>query len=184
MATQSSLLIFDTSIIRVSFSRPSTFLRLDGYTEFGELNERIAQVLVNIGSEEGISFEIYCRTINRRAAPAKKGRRKTGTNELQYVMNAIIYGPDEICDATGEYLAKCGVYLQDPLHCDRDVVYSNPQMLPWTQEIVMTSTLACPSATPEIEKVASGEDLFSELSTDDHLSLTEAPDAVLTPLYA
>lgn len=174
---------FDTPIIPPSFSLPHYLRQLGREQAFGELDERAAKILANLSSEEGITCQIYCRTISRRAAQGKRGGRKPGANELQYVMNTIIYGPPELCDSVGEYLSKCGVYLQDPLNCDRDVVYSNPQLLSRTEETVMTSTLASQNMAPEVEKVISREDLFSELCTDDHLSLTNAPDAVTTPLY-
>ena len=35
----------------------------------------------------------------------------------------------------------------------------------------------------EVENLEVGENLFAELSADDHLSLTEAPDAINKPLY-
>jgi hypothetical protein len=152
-------------------------------TPFGELDDRIAKILVNLSSDEGIKFQIYCRTITRRATQGKKGGRKVGANELQYVMNTIIYGPEELCDAVGLYLTKCGVYLQDPLNCDGDYKYSNPHILSRTEEIVMTSSLVNLNLTPDVEQVTLSEDLFAELSADDHLSLTEAPDAINTPLY-
>jgi hypothetical protein len=98
-------------------------------------------------------------------------------------MNAIIYGPDELCDAVGRYLTKCGIYLQDPLSCDGDYKYSNPHILSRTEEIVMTSSLINLNLAADAEQLALSEGLFAELSADDHLSLTEAPDAINTPLY-
>ena len=126
---------------------------------------------------------MYCRTINRRAAQGIKGSRKIGSNELQYVLNAIIYGSKDLCHEVGAYLTKCGVYLQEPLDCDRDVQYLNPQVLSRIQGLVKTSSLMSLSETPEEEKTVSSENLFFELSSDDHLSLTEAPDAIGTSLY-
>lgn len=148
------------------------------------MDHRTAKILVNLLKEEGIAFQMYCRTINRRAAQGKKGSRKIGSNELQYVMNTIIYGPEHLCDAVGSYLTKCGVFLQEPLDCDRDLQYLNPQVLSRVTEIVRTSSLRSLNETPEEENIVSNEDLFFELSSDDHLSSTEAPDAIETPLYA
>jgi hypothetical protein len=138
--------------------------------------------MANLGSE-GIKFQISCRTINRRAASGKKGSRKVGANEAQYVMNTIIYGPKELCDAVGSYLTKCGVYLQDPLNCDGDYIYSNPQFLSRTEETIMTSSIKNLNETTDVEQLALNEGLFAELSADDHLALTEAPDAINKPLY-
>jgi hypothetical protein len=156
--------------------------QLGGSRHFGELDDRTAKILTNLRSE-GIEFQIYCRTINRRATQGKKGGRKVGANELQYIMNAIIYGPEELCDEVGLYLTKCGVYLQDPLNCDGDYIYSNPHILSRSAEPIMTSSLEALNATPDVEHVTLSQDLFAELSADDHLSLTEAPDAIKTSLY-
>jgi hypothetical protein len=59
----------------------------------------------------------------------------------------------------------------------------NPHILSRTEEIVTTFSLASFNDTLEIEKLISQEDLFSELSSDSHLALTDAPDAIETPLY-
>ena len=182
-AFQSSLLSLGSSTISLTFSEPNHLFQNDRHQPFGETDVRTAKILTNLLQEVGIIFQIYCRTINRRAAPGKKGSRKTGANELQYVMNTIIYGPEELCDAVGTYLTKCGVYLQEPLNCDRDVQYLNPQVLSRVKEIVKTSSLMTLNETPEEVKVISSEDLFFELSSDAHLSLTEAPESIETPLY-
>ena len=137
---QSSLLTFDSNIPLI-FSPPNNLFQEGRDGQFGELDDRTAKILANLRTEEGIVFRIYCRTINRRAAPGKKGERKVGATENQFVMNTIIFGLRDFCDPVGAYLTKCGVFLQDPLNCDGDFVYSNPQILSRTNEIVMTSEL-------------------------------------------
>lgn len=100
-------------------------------------------------------------------------------------MNVIIYGPIELCEPVGGYLSKCGTFLQDPLQCERDVVYVNPHILAESTETVMTSSLIAEHANSqvEVETVAGPKDLFSELSNDDHLQLTATPSALATSLY-
>jgi len=99
-------------------------------------------------------------------------------------MNAIIFGLEELCDDVGLYLMKCGVYLQDPLHCDGDYRYTNPHILSRSEEITMTLSLLALNASPSVEQVALSSDLFADLSADDYLPFTETPDAISTPLYA
>lgn len=154
-----------------------------GTSQFGELDDRAAKIMANLRSE-GVEFQTYCRAINRRAAQGKKGARKVRANELQYVLNAIVFGPEELCDDVGLYLMKCGVYLQDPLHCDGDYRYSNPHILSRSEEIIMTSSLLTLNASPDVEQVTLSADLFADLSADDHLLFTEAPAAINTPLFA
>jgi SWI/SNF-related matrix-associated actin-dependent regulator of chromatin subfamily A3 len=182
-AAQSSLMNFDTSKISLHFSPPNRLFQVGRDGIFGDLDDRTSKILRNLSTEEGINFQMSCRTINRRAAPGKKGSRKPGANELQYVMNTIIYGPEEMRNPVGDYLTKCGVYLQDPFECDRNVLYSNPHILSRNDELVMTDSLLSLNVAPEVEKMIAQEDIFSQLSSDAHLSLTDAPDAILTPLY-
>jgi SWI/SNF-related matrix-associated actin-dependent regulator of chromatin subfamily A3 len=176
---------FETGKIALNFSKPNHLYQVGKETIFGELDERNAKILGSLGkfSEEGICFQIYCRTINRRAAQGRKGSRKVGANELQYVMNTIIYGPEDLCDDVGSYLTRCVVYLQEPLECDRVVLYSNPQFLSRIEERIMTDQLGNLNSAAELEKFISQDDIFSELSCDDHLACTEAPEAISTPLY-
>ncbi|KIW21375.1 hypothetical protein PV08_01955 [Exophiala spinifera] len=112
--------------------------------------------------------------------------KKVGQHDLQYLMNAIIFGPEEFCDGVGTYLAKCKKYLQDPVQCNRDVPYCNPHLLSRQQELVMTSSLVIKtseSSMQEVVNVDAPQDLFSRLCDDDHLQLTETPDLLRTPLY-
>lgn len=40
-----------------------------------------------------------------------------------------VYGPRDMTEAVGEFFSDCGMYLQDLIHCDRDVAYCNPHLL-------------------------------------------------------
>jgi len=168
----------------VFFSQPNQLIESGKTSMFGELNDRTAKILSNLESEEGMSFQIYCKPTNTRARSIKKGARKGAGSEVQYVMNAIIYGPEDLYDAVGEYLTKCAVCLQTPISCDRDVPYQNPQILRRARDVIMTSSLL-ENTTTDVEQVVVSDGLFAELtkSSDDHLALTDAPDAIATPLY-
>jgi hypothetical protein len=180
--THSSLLTNDTTNIALSFVEPNLLFQPGQPGHFGKLDDRMSKILFNLSSEQEIKFQIYCRNIKCRPAQSKKVARKVGANELQYLLNAIIYGPQQLCDAVGVYLTKCGVYLQDPLHCDGDYKYSNPHIISRSEGTAMTSSLMNLKAKSDVEVIRT-KDLFVELSEDDHLLLTEAPDAINTPLY-
>ncbi|TVY43285.1 putative ATP-dependent helicase [Lachnellula subtilissima] len=184
-ASCSGMMIMDASMIPLDFVRPNQLHEIGRNSAFGELNDRVAGIIANIDMEQDIKFQIYCKATNKRASIIKKRTRKPGANELQYVMNAIIYGPEELCDPVGEYLTKCGICLQSPLLCDRDVPYQNPQVLCRAKELVMTFTLRDNNSTTEFVKAAISDGLFSPLTSnvDDHLEVTEAPGVIITPLY-
>ena len=166
----------------MNFLQPNVLQRPESAAPFGELDERVAKIISNL-EIKGIRFQIYARNTSRRATTSKKRGRKAGANELQFLINAIIFGPKDLFDSVGEYLTKCRVHLQDPLHCERDVVYTNPHILSRTEQEIMTSSLQIQTAPVNVENVTAQENLFSKLSKDDHLSLTEAPNAVKTTLY-
>jgi len=178
------MMIMEASMIPLDFVRPNQLHEIGRKSAFGELNDRVAEIISNIDMKQDIKFQIYCKATNKRASILKKGTRKPGANELQYVMNAIIYGPEELCDPVGEYLTKCGICLQSPLLCDRDVPYQNPQVLCRAKELIMTFTLQDNNFPTEVAKVDTS-DRFSALTSnvDDHLKVTEAPDVIVTSLY-
>lgn len=125
-------------------------------------------------------------TTRRANARLAKGTRN-GQNDLQYLLNAIIYGPRNFAQGVGDYLAKCKMYLQDPLRCDRDVPYLNPHLLTRTDDVVMTSSL---KAEPDVSSMTQGvvtmeasKDLFSQNCDDSHLQLTDPPHQLQTGLY-
>jgi hypothetical protein len=47
----------------------------------------------------------------------------------------------------------------------------------------MTSSIKALTASTDVEQLELNEGLFAELSVDEHLALTEAPDAINKPLY-
>lgn len=112
--------------------------------------------------------------------------KKMGQNDLQYLMNAIIYGPLDLSQYVGDYLSKCKMFLQDPVRCDRNVQYQNPHLLSRNREITMTSSLITKEADSTMQDVVTvdaPQDLFSQLSDDGNLNLTETPSALSTQLY-
>jgi hypothetical protein len=180
---QSGLSLVDATSQELTFVQPNS-LKYSGEGkegEFGRLEERTAKIFANLLTQEGIIIQIYSRNTGRRPgfkAKGKKAKQKTS----QSLINAIIYGPEELCEEVGKYLTKCGIFLQDPLQNDRDVRYKNPHILSRVEEVVLISELTIDTSEAQV-KGLDQSDLFSQLSKDDHLSLTEAPDVISTPLY-
>lgn len=130
-----------------------------------------------------MAIQIYSRNTGRRPGLKPKGGKKAKKKTSQSLVNAIIYGPEELCEEVGKYLTKCGIFLQDPLQNDRDVIYKNPHILSRDEEVVLISELTIDTSDAQSKGFDSSGDLFSQLSKDDHLSLTEAPDVISTELY-
>jgi SWI/SNF-related matrix-associated actin-dependent regulator of chromatin subfamily A3 len=172
----------DIVSVPVRLCLPNNLLYLDKDEVFGELDDRTTKILVSMGREKGINFQIYCRSVARTTILGKRKNHKGIPQGSRFLMNVVLYGPDELYNVVGKYLTKCGIHLQDP-QCDRDLVYRNPHVLFESEGVVMTSSLREICNPSAVEDMINEEDIFSKLSSDDHLSLTEAPDAIQTILY-
>jgi hypothetical protein len=179
---KSPTLDLDAKSIPVRLCAPSSLYYLESDELFGELDERTSKILVSVGGEKGVNFQINCRSVARSAFLGKRKTKKGALQGSQFLMNVTLFGPEELFDVVGKYFAKCGIHLQDP-QCDRDVVYRNPHILSDSKEVVMTSSLVRRDDPLDVEIMIEEVDVFSKLCSDDHLSLTEAPHAIKTPLY-
>jgi SWI/SNF-related matrix-associated actin-dependent regulator of chromatin subfamily A3 len=182
---QSGSLLVDSASLPLIFVKPNSLRHssVGQEGEFGKLEDRTAKIFVNLLAEDGVLIQIYSRNTSRRPILRGKGGKKSGLRTSQSLINAIIYGPEALCEPMGEYLTKCGIFLQDPVQNDRDVVYKNPHILSRSEEVGLISELTIETSDSQGKGLENPHDLFSELSKDDHLSLTEAPSDVLTELY-
>jgi len=84
----------------------------------------------------------------------------------------------------GDWLADYQLYLQDPIHCDRNVRYENPHLLRGDdEEPVMTFSLEAHTPIIHAETAIAAPNLFELLNQEHNLKETEQPMAVLTPLH-
>jgi hypothetical protein len=151
--------------------------------EFGKLEERTAKIFANLLTEQGIAFQMYSQNVGRKPTSKVKGGKKCGSRTSQSLINVIIYGPAELCEPVGEYLTKCSIFLQDPVQSDRDVFYKNPHILSRAEKPILISELSIATADVQVQEFDTSQDIFSQLSNDDHLTLTEAPSDIRTELY-
>lgn len=142
----------------------------------------MGKIFSNLLAEIGIVIQIYPNDTGRRQIPKTKESKNVEHRMSQGFINAIIYGPLKLCESVGNYLTQCGIFLQDPMQNDRDAAYKNPHILSRTEEVVLISELAIESSGTQARDFDT-QDLFSQLSKDDHLAFTEAPNAVITKLY-
>lgn len=99
-------------------------------------------------------------------------------------LNVIIYGTVVLEDAVGPYLSKHRMYLQDPVDCERNVLYRNPHMISKGGEMVMTDSFKSQLSTIEIERLSVGPDLLAQLMAEQTpLPEIEPPPTVTTTLF-
>ncbi|PVH85120.1 hypothetical protein DL98DRAFT_451840 [Cadophora sp. DSE1049] len=100
-------------------------------------------------------------------------------------LNIIIYGSPLLSDSLEEWLLDNALFLQDPINCEKDVVYKNPQLLREDdEEFITTFSLRSHSKNIDVQQIETRPDLFELLNVEHHLTETEAPPVVLTPLYS
>jgi len=174
---------------RVVYESPSKLRLQDGSQNdiFRIENEKHANMLEQLNMIKEVDMQCYCHT--RTAIPAASKPRlygkRGGTLQRIWGLDIILYGPSELEEAMGQFLSQHRMYLQDPLHCDRNVPYRNPHIVPPEDgSILMTGSLNGPLGNLEIERLDAGPDLLAQLISDEvPLSETEGPDIVKTPLF-
>lgn len=99
-------------------------------------------------------------------------------------MCVTIYGPRSMCEEVGDWLDGYGLFLQDPVHCDRNVLYQNPHLLRRDdEEPVMTCSFNSHTPIVHTETIIAAPNLFEILNQDHHLPETKQPRAISTSLH-
>lgn len=98
-------------------------------------------------------------------------------------LSIILYGPKRRSDDVGYFMTKCGWYLEDPVGCDQNVPYMNPQCLfQFYEEPIMTFDL------PELAQQGGHEfsrtpvDILAGFETTDCFQEASSPSALATNL--
>jgi len=123
-------------------------------------------------------------SIKREHGSSKKARGRPISPKIVSYLSVILYGPLRIFEHVGEYLDACGVYLQDPEGCNRNVRYRNPHRLsglfpdaPWTIEQEMDRL------NYQYETIQRSVDYLAEVDSKQDLPETAAPCSLMTPLF-
>lgn len=141
-----------------------------------------SRILLQLNAAAEISTQLYCHAIDipRGERFGIQGRQKAKLWSLK----AIIYGPVALEDTIGDFLSSYGMYLQDPLGCNRRVPYRNPHLFSDEPDEIMTDSFQSPLPDIEIERLDVGLGLLAQLMEDEApLEETEAPPIVTTDLF-
>jgi hypothetical protein len=96
-----------------------------------------------------------------------------------------IYGPKRLSDDVGYFMSQCGYYLEDPIGCDRNVPYINPQCLfSFYEQPPMTFDLSPAPQQSIHESTRSPRDILAGFETTDQLLEATTPSALSTTLQA
>lgn len=139
----------------------------------GTFDAFIAKILGTLSSQDGLQLQSYIGQQSRFHLRAPKDYHPT--------LSVIIYGPPDSSELVGTWLLQCDLHLQDPEHCDRNVVYVNPQSL--VQNPRMTQE-QCMEVSQEIDDFAQASDLLADLESEESLAEAISPLAISTPLHS
>lgn len=88
--------------------------------KIGTLDMSTCTSLSTVFSEEGVEIQFMVKSTHDTVDIRSR---------VTAMASAILYGPQTMADAVGDFLDRCGLYLQEPLGCDRNVPYLNPHCL-------------------------------------------------------
>lgn len=112
---------------------------------------------------------------------AQEHRRKVHSIGL---LSVIIYGPKSLADDLGNFLDACGICLQDPVGCDRNVPYLNPHRLSSMDENLPLTFQLAEAALQYIDApVSPPSNLLAGLETTEALPMVETPHGLKTVLH-
>lgn len=141
----------------------------------GKLEDHNSEVLAKLAADGDIDLQLEYM-----AEESGKPRRK----KQACVLRVILYGPENISDDVGEFLTRCGHYLQDPFGCNRNVPYLNPQRLssleghlPMTYELQQEHNNEFDSFEGVID------DVLAHFETTEVLAPSDTPSSLRTKLH-
>jgi hypothetical protein len=170
-----------SGIVPVLWNEPNIVRNLGKNTEYGTLDNQAAQLLHALCTAD-CTLQLYCQA--KKCDGHQNNSRQRSEMDPDLTLSVIIYGQLSLSNTIGEWLSSYGMFLQDPVHCDRNVVYHNPHLLcKADEESAMTFSLVAPIPNVEVEQMNPRPDLFELLNEKHHLPETEAPMAISTALY-
>lgn len=153
-----------------------TLHSLQSDSTYGALEARDTQLL-DLFSREGIEFELLWMP---------KQQQKGSKSERKAMVWATIYGPRNLIPDLRELLQDLELYLQDPIHALRDVVYFNPQRFINERDIRTSHFQATSSNREQISTVKDEDlvvtDVLESLTTESILPETPGSPYLLTEL--
>jgi SWI/SNF-related matrix-associated actin-dependent regulator of chromatin subfamily A3 len=139
----------------------------------GTFDAFTAKILSALMAQDGLHLQSY---VGRQSQSQRRF-----TKDRLGTLSVVVYGQRCLSESVGTFLLQCNLHLQDPKHCDRRVVYGNPQSL--IQDYRMTQEQDF-EVLQEIHEFASSTDLLVDLEAEDGLVETDTPHAIGTELQS
>ena len=140
-----------------------------------------------------LSVQIFADCTMRPPIPTSKNasskspcKSQQGDSRLPLELYVILYGRPSQFEDVGEFAARCNLFLQHPVHCDRNVLYKNPHCLtPRYDETTFTYDLGKPAFSSDYssDTLSNPIDLFTTGEDRARLEEADAPNDLHTTLY-
>ncbi|CAN9185696.1 unnamed protein product [Alternaria alternata] len=161
----------------IRFESPRTIRYGVGDAPAGWLDDYGGKLLGTLVADSELILQLV--TLSTPVAPTTE--KKTFKNALS--LGVIIYGPRYLFSHIGDFMTRAGCYLDDPIGCDRNVPYMNPQYLCSLQEEPsMTFELSQLQHTSVENFSRASLDVLSGFETTDDFDLSDTPTALRTKL--
>ena len=162
----------------IRFESPRTIIRVSTNASVGRLDDYGGELLLRLVADDELVLQLVL--FSAPIAPPIERRKHRGA--LTYI-GATIYGPKRRSGDVGEFLNQAGCYLDDPVGCDRNVPYTNPQCLftlheppPMTFDLLQSHEAKINSFPQASLGILSG------FETTDKFELSASPAALRTEL--
>ena len=152
------------------------------YNILDDVFSKVVRVLAN---DPDIILQTFIERLRSKEQPRARSKQKsTQSTSYSLSLSVILYGSPLLSERLGDFLNQCVVFVQRPLHANRNVPYRNPQSLSGQDEDVpFTMDLEVHTSSSEFEVLVQSADLAVALETNITLPETEAPVCIRTVLY-
>ena len=154
----------------ISFEPPRTIRYGVGDASVGWLDNYGSKLLSTLAADN--EFILQLVTLSTPITPKTEGK----TLKDAMCLGVIIYGPRYRFSHVGDFMTQAGCYLDDPVGCDRNVPYMNPQYLcSLHEEPFMTFELSQLQQTVVENFSRASLDVLSGFETTDDFDLSDTP---------
>ncbi|KAJ8114606.1 hypothetical protein OPT61_g3554 [Boeremia exigua] len=143
----------------------------------GKADEHTGEILKRVLADS----ELVSQLTLRKDALVPNNEMKAKRSLVGY-LSITIYGPRAYLSSVGDFMTQCGRNLEDPVGCDRNVPYLNPQCLFSLHENPPMTFDLSQSCHEELEDTTHYSDILAGFETTDTLFETRTPDLLRTSL--
>ncbi|KAH7408180.1 SNF2 family N-terminal domain-containing protein [Phaeosphaeria sp. MPI-PUGE-AT-0046c] len=169
---------YSSNELPMRFQPPRTIHCGHSNTPAGQLDDYGGELLMRLRTDDELKIQLLLSS----APIALSTERKPPKSVLQ-CLGIVIYGPRRRFSDVGDFVSQAGCYLDDPVNCDRNVPYMNPQCLFSLHEQPQMTFELFQSQQPHIADFTQASlDILSGFETSHDLDLSATPTALRTEL--